>query len=207
MWVSKEWGNQKRSERYAEQCHSVLKHWWKIEQYLYVLIGSPRYDMDSEFKGSGERILVDIEEERPNYYPEKIFKDNEDAILIFLSFLRNPEIYIDEQEDRDTISKIKKNYDFIEKTFYEVYDDERLEELGDGKFMELIEVNLNERIKYRLSTKDYFFNSKLEVEKIKNSDYEEIVKERKIIRVYEKDTEEMLSNLKEILLEYAHYKK
>ena len=94
VWVSKEWVNQKRTERYADQCHNILKHWWKIEQYLYILAGSPE-EGDGEY--DVEYYAEDDDKHARDYaknYAQRFLENNKDSIMIFLSFLRNPEIYI-----------------------------------------------------------------------------------------------------------------
>ena len=141
------------------------------------------------------------------------------------------------KEDRDAISKIRKNYDFIYGIFNEceklaVHNLHELEELHELEIL-----CLNERIRYKLLRKKYCLNSKQKIEEIKSindkdtdekieilnktkffvindNDTHEDVKEKinkfqqfKISRIYKKDVEEIMKKLKSILLDYAHYEK
>ena len=73
VWVARQWKNQKRAERYADQCHRILLHWHNIEHYWYILTGLAVYHVN------------------PYEHSRNFFEEKRDSILCFLAFLRNPE--------------------------------------------------------------------------------------------------------------------
>ncbi len=177
VWVSQEWRNQKRSERYADQCYNILKHWQEIKHYLYVLTGLAVYCSKDDKE-----------------YSVRFIEENENSIRIFWTFLRDPEIYIDRKDKNsmELIAKIEDDCRFMKSIFEDAKDS------GTNICIEIEEQLLN---------RNYCLNSKQEVEKIKRNNDKVGVKKDEIFQIYEKDVEAIMKELKGILLEYAHYKK
>ena len=72
VWVARQWREQKKEERYADQCHLILKDWSSIDRYWDILIGDGIYPL-----GIHEGL-------------KKLLKENGDCIMRFRSFLRYP---------------------------------------------------------------------------------------------------------------------
>ena len=180
LWVARQWKVQKRSERYADQCHNILKHWYKIEHYFYVIAGMAVYDGKNDWE-----------------YSKKFIGDNKDDLLIFYLFLKNPKIYINDK-DNDSIRKvfeIEKDYSTIRFIY-----DEYMSQGGNKNW-------LRPYIGKYLLEYEYELNSKSEVQKIKESNNKDAVKMNEIFKIYKKDVQKVMAKLEEILLDYFHLKK
>lgn len=88
IWVARQWRNQKRSERYADQCHRILLHWHNIYHYWSILIGTTPYigGVKSHF--------------------EKFIEEEREFIRYLNAFLMDPDIYINE-DDKVSMETIK----------------------------------------------------------------------------------------------------
>ncbi len=183
IWVAHQWKNQKRTERYADQCHRILKHWHNIEHYWHILTGQAVYRVD-EYAHS-----------------KKFIEEHEDSILCFLAFLRNPEIYINKEDNKsmNMISGINKTYFCINAIFKECFNKTRPESTPS----ELLEHIINSLYTNNCPQEQ---NIKEKIEDIKESNEIEGLKKEKVYKVYIEKYNEDIKNLKDILLNYAHYK-
>ena len=189
LWVARQWKNQKRSEKYADQCHRILQYWHNIEHYWYILTGQAVYYVN----------------ERD--HSKKFFEENGDSVLCFLTFLRNPEIYVNkkDKESMDMIKKIKRIHIDI-KFLFDNWFGKHSDNLNGPGLYGFIEKSLYEKSLTEIP--EEYEDIKEEIENIKNSsEQEEGIKRLDIHKVYNKKYNEDIKKLKNILLNYAHYKK
>ena len=179
IWVAQQWKNQKRSERYADQCHRILQHWHNIDHYWRILIGEAVYcdGVDKHIK--------------------KFFSEEEKSVLLFKVFLRNPDLYFN-KNDEESMKAVKSfqeahvRMNTILETYYN-NDSQKKIHLRD-----LIKKDFRER-----SDEEEDPKIKEEIEEFQKS----LQEEHKIYQIYIKRYKEYLMNLKDALSEYAHYKK
>ena len=184
IWIAYQWKSQKRSEQYSKNCyHILINHWQKIEHYWYILIGTAVY----------------VQNEKKHY--QNFINKSEESIIYLKSFLRNPEIYINPDDENLVISikKIRNVFWTIESIFSEYL---RKNEPKNLNFY-LSDVYCKRISKFELSEKTI-----KEIEKIKNSTKAtEVQKEFQIYNLCIPDLEKHIKKMKNILLNYAHYKK
>ena len=89
IWIARQWRNQKKEERYSDQCHLILKSWPTINGYWKIVTGQGIYHTSNQ-----------------RHHLDKFFNENEGIISKLHSFLSYPEIYI-YSKDKESIKKIK----------------------------------------------------------------------------------------------------
>ena len=185
IWIAKNWKKQKRFEGYANRCNKILDHWYNITGYWYLLIGEEPYPINGESQ-------ID--------YLKRRREEMKEAVHLFESVVREPDIYID-RNDQVSMDKIKK---FSEKV-----------NSIDPISLSLTEYDRSQNIRKRLQEAYYDNEGDITTDIIGNETFKRPKEEgsndsvirNRLYREYTKILRDEFGDLKRTLQDYSCYRK